>query len=96
MKTATVKAGESRVVIKRQFSSVPMIYQFSAQAADADSELSGSIEISRRRLLAKLPTETIQLQVENIISAGFWDTFVTVTVHAEQDLIITSKGRLPR
>jgi len=95
MKTATIKAGESRVVIRRQFSSVPMDYRFSAQAVDADSEPSGSIEISRRRLFAKIPNETTQLKAENVVSAGLWDTFVTVTVHADRDLVITSKGRLP-
>ena len=95
MNTAPLKADESLVIVKRQFSSVPMEYRFSAQATAEGNDPAGRIEICRRRVLSKLPTETLPLLAENTVAAGFWDTFVTVTVHADQDLVISSKQRFP-
>ncbi|MAS97022.1 MAG: hypothetical protein CMO55_27845 [Verrucomicrobiales bacterium] len=94
MKEVELKAGEKRIVVKRQFSSVPMEYHFQARPADPSLPLKGQVSIDRNKIFSHPPVENIALREQNSISAGFWDTFVTVTVQAEEDLIVSSK-RIP-
>lgn len=94
MKEVALKTGESRVVVKRQFSSVPMEYHFQARPADPNAPLKGRVEIDRNKIFSHPPKESLPLTENNTISAGFWDTFVTVTVTAEEDLVVCSK-RMP-
>ena len=94
MKEATVPAGESQVVVRRQFSSMPMEYRFTARSAEAGREPAGTVEIKRSKIFSSPPPETVPLQAENVVTAGFWDNHVTVTVHAEEDVVVAS-DRLP-
>lgn len=94
MKEATLSPGQSRIVIRREFSSVPMSYRFTARPTSDGGELRGTVEIRRTRIFSKAPPETFPLQPENQVAAGFWDTFVTVTVHAESEMIVAS-NRMP-
>jgi len=94
MKEVTLSAGESRVVVRRQFSSVPMEYRFTARSALSDAMPLGTVEIKRWKTFTSPPVETLPLKTENIVTAGFRDTHVTVTVHADENLILAS-NRLP-
>lgn len=96
MRPTILRAGESRVVVNRQFSSVPMDYRFYAEStADTSTAPIGTIEIVRRKVLASEMPEIRDLLAENIVSAGFWDTFVKVTVHAKEDLTLSGKPISP-
>ena len=92
-KSVEIKAGQKLKIFSRSFSSIPIEYQFQARAIDG-SEPDGQIKISRRQLVFPAVVETIPLQKDNIIKAGYWDTFVSAYVTANQDLIIedTSKN----
>lgn len=87
-----LKAGERVEVINRRFSSVPMVYEFSAEPKDGDV-LSGEVEIEVKKTLFSRPSQTVALQRNNVIKASMWDTFVKVSVTAGYDLQLTIPNR---
>lgn len=91
-KSIKISAGERRKILSRSFSSIPIEYQFRAYTVD-DGEIDGEIEIRRRQLIFPAVVERIPLQKENTLVAGYWDTFVSAYVEANQDLIIEGSQR---
>lgn len=69
-----------------------MDYRFEAQASSDDTSL-GEVEISVRRVLGKRRSRRQPLQTENMVHAGYWDTFVDIHVEAACDLELTTPSR---
>ena len=89
MKEIEATAGQRVAVIRRAFSSVPMEYRFQARAAKPGQAVSGTVEVRKSRwILPGVPT-TQPLQATNVVSAGFWNTFVSVDVVPAVESVIT-------
>ena len=87
--TIFVQAGEKIEIFKRRFSSVPMTYNFSAQAIGS-KPLSGSLEVHRRKsVLLNQQVKTAEVKRQNTVHASMWDTFLTIYVIAENDMNIS-------
>lgn len=87
-----VQAGEKVELFSRSFSSVPMEYQFNAEAVSVNN-LSGWVEIETKKMVFKKPKIVLQLQKTNVVKASMWDTFVKVYVVADCDLTISIPKR---
>ncbi|RZM79653.1 hypothetical protein [Leptolyngbya iicbica] len=88
-----LQAGETTVIYRRNFSSVPTQIRFEAIATDGTSP-SGTVEIRGSQWIFPKPPQQQPLQAMNTVEAGFWDTFFAIAVTADTDLIITrSKGQ---
>ena len=85
--------GQRLKVIRRSFSSVPMDYRFSARAKAPGDRLAGVVEIRKSRWIIPGPSTAHPLQATNVVSAGFWNTFVSVDVIPNVDAVITIEGR---
>ena len=92
MKEIRAAAGQRVRVIRRAFSSVPMDYRFHARAAKPGETLAGTIEVRRSRWILPGSPVALALQATNVVSAGFWDTFVAADVVPGVDTIITIHG----
>ncbi|MEM6433795.1 MAG: hypothetical protein AAF773_08085 [Cyanobacteria bacterium P01_D01_bin.115] len=91
-KTIRLKAGESAKIFHRSLSSMPMDFRFQALALDG-GQPDGEIEIRGSNwIFLKSPVRQ-PLQEHNIVHAGFWDTFFTVSVIAHGELEITTPKR---
>jgi hypothetical protein len=86
-------AGQRVAVIRRAFSSVPMDYRFSARAAIPGETPGGTDEIRKSRWILPGSPANPPLQPSNIVSAAFWNTFVSVDIVPEVDAIVTVEGR---
>lgn len=86
-------AGQRVAVIRRAFSSVPMDYRFSARAAIPGETLGGTVEIRKSRWILPGSPANLPLQPSNIVSAGFWNTFVSIDVIPEVDAVVTVENR---
>ncbi|MBI3918608.1 MAG: hypothetical protein HY322_16570 [Betaproteobacteria bacterium] len=96
MKQIHAAAGKRVPVIRRAFSSIPMDYRFSARAAIPGETLGGTVEIRKSRWILPGSPANLPLQPSNIVSAGFWNTFVSVDVIPEVDAIVGFQlNRLP-
>jgi hypothetical protein len=89
-------AGQRIAIIRRAFSSVPMDYRFSARAEKADQPLVGRVEIRKSRWVIPGSPATLPLQHSNVVSAGFWNTFLSVDVISEVDVVLTTERRSGR
>ncbi len=85
-------AGRRVAVIRRALSSVPMDYTFSVAAAAAAQTVSGTVEIRKSRWIIPGSPVTLPLQENNVVSAGFWNTFMSVDVVPAVDVVITTGG----
>jgi hypothetical protein len=94
MTNISVKAGERVAVVRRAFSSVPMEYRFSARAAVPGQALRGSVEVKKSRWIIPGSPETSPLLENNVVSAGIWNTFVSVDVIPDVEVIITTGRRM--
>ncbi len=92
MKEITVVAGSRVAIIRRAFSSVPLDYRFSATAAMPGQTLSGTVEVKKSRWLLPGPLEKRSLQANNVVTAGMWNTFMSVDVVPDVDIVITMEG----
>ncbi|WP_204140993.1 hypothetical protein [Halomicronema sp. CCY15110] len=92
VKQIHLKAGETTVVYRRNFSSVPMQIHFEAIAANGHPP-QGTVEIRGSQWI--FPKSPVQqpLQAMNTVEAGFWDTFFAIAVTADTDLTITRANR---
>jgi len=86
-------AGSRVAVVRRAFSSVPMDYAFSARAATPGQTVSGTVEIRKSSWIIPGSPATLPLQENNIVSAGLWNTFMSVDVIPDVDVVITTEGR---
>ena len=86
-------AGQRVAIIRRAFSSVPMDYAFSARAATPGQTMSGAIEIRKSRWIVPGLPMKLPLQENNVVSAGFWTTFMSVDVVPDVDVVITTERR---
>ena len=90
-------AGKRVAIIRRAFSSVPLHYRFSAKPAVPGQALSGSVEVKKSRWILPGPLEKHSLQENNVVTAGMWNTFMSVDVVPDVDIVITMEGwRLTR
>ena len=92
MKQIHAAAGQRVPVIRRAFSSMPIDYRFSARAAVTSESLGGMVEIRKSRWILPGAPVKLPLQASNMVSAGFWNTFVSVDVVPEVDAIVTVEG----
>ncbi|MGF1600768.1 MAG: hypothetical protein ACFCU8_01905 [Thermosynechococcaceae cyanobacterium] len=89
MKTVTIKAGDKTRIIHRQFSSLTTIYSFEATPTMQDGYLAGTIVVKGSDWIFSKPSKTMPLQACNTATAGIWDTFFSVYVIPEVDVVIT-------
>ena len=92
MRQIEAKAGQRVVVIRRAFSSVPMQYRFEARAARPGQAISGTVEVRKSRWILPGAPSTQPLQATNVVSAGFWNTFMSVDVIPAVESVITTDG----
>lgn len=85
-------AGRRIAIIRRALSSVPMDYVFSATAATPGAPVSGTVEIRKSHWIIPGSPTTIPLQQSNVVSAGLWNTFMSVDVIPAVDVVITTGG----
>ncbi len=91
-KTISLQSGEKATLFTRSLSSVPMSYHFQATARDVNT-LDGDIEIRGSRWVFRTPPSTQRLQAHNVVHAGVWDTFFSVSVIARCDMDVTIPTR---
>jgi len=70
-----------------------MDYRFSARAAIPGETLGGTVEIRKSRWILPGSPANLPLQPSNIVSAGFWNTFVSIDVIPEVDAIVIVEDR---
>jgi hypothetical protein len=89
MKEKTViRADEKTKIFSRRFSSVPMTYEFTAKPVGT-GELSGEIGVEITQTLFRKKSLSIPLQVDNVVKATLWDTFMDVYITADVDVEVT-------
>ncbi len=88
----TIAKGEKVELFSRSFSSVPMTYEFKAEAKSSE-HLSGTIEIETKQSLFRKPKRFLKVEENNVIKATMWDTFVRVYVVAYSDMQISIPKR---
>jgi hypothetical protein len=87
-----LQAGETTVIYRRNFSSVPALIHFEAIAANGNPP-QGTVEIRGSQWIFPKPPQQQPLQAMNTVEAGFWDTFFAIAVTADTDLTITRSHR---
>ena len=92
MTNINAAAGRRVAVIRRAFSSVPMDYSFSVTAAIPGETVSGTIEIRKSHWIIPGSPGTLPLQENNVVSAGLWNTFMSVDVIPDVDVVISTGG----
>lgn len=93
MKEIKAAAGQRVRVVRRAFSSVPIDYRFQAKAAKPGETLAGTIEVRKSRWMIPGTPAPFPLHANNLVQAGFWNTFMTVDVVPAVDTVITVEGR---
>ena len=88
--------GQRVKVIRRSFSSMPMDYRFSARASSPHDRLAGVVEIRKSRWIVPGRRTAHPLLANNVASAGFWNTSVSVDVMPDIDAVITIEERRVR
>jgi hypothetical protein len=92
VKQLSLKAGETTVIYRRNFSSVPMQIHFEAIATHGHPP-QGTVEIRGSQWIFPKPPVQQPLHAMNTVKAGFWDTFFAIAVTADTDLTIVLPGR---
>ena len=93
MKEIRAAAGQRVAVVRRAFSSVPVDYRFGARAERSGQRLAGVVEVRKSSwILPGTPVQT-PLEANNLVSAGFWNTFMSVDVIPDIDTVITLERR---
>lgn len=84
-----IAAGQRTEVYRRNFSSIPATICFEARTVAEGASLDGSIEVQGSNwVFSKAPVAT-PLQASNCVEKGYWDTFYSVYVTAETDVVVT-------
>lgn len=97
-RTITLRSGETALIYRRRFSSLVMDIRFQAIALNAEPA-AGEVTIQGSTWIFPKPPVIQPLQEQNVVRAGFWDTFFKISVTAHTDLEITAPGKavdLPR
>lgn len=85
----TIPAGQRTRIIHRTFSSIPATICFDA-CGIADGDLpAGTLEIQGSNWVFPKDAVFTPLQATNCVEKGYWDTFYSVYVTAETDLVVT-------
>ena len=90
--TIRLHAREKATILSRRFSSLPMAYHFQARAIEGTSP-DGEVEIRGSHWIFRKPPSTQPLQEDNVVRAGFWDSFFSVVVIAHADIEVTYPNR---
>jgi len=83
-----IKAGERKRIIRKFSSSIVATYKFSAEPVDSNDNISGKIEVKGSNWLFPKSAETQDLQQQNSVQKGMWDTFYSVFVTPDVDVKI--------
>ncbi|MEM7770496.1 MAG: hypothetical protein AAF327_08300 [Cyanobacteria bacterium P01_A01_bin.37] len=89
MKEIQIAAGCKTRIIQRQFSSLAMTYTFDAVPMSQDNYLAGTVEIKGSTWIFPKPIQRVPLKPSNTVTAGFWDTFFSVDVIPEVNVVIS-------
>lgn len=85
----TIPVGQRTRIIHRTFSSIPATICFDARGV-ADGDLpAGTLEIQGSNWVFPKDAVFTPLQTANCVEKGYWDTFYSVYVIAETDLVVT-------
>ena len=87
-------AGRRVAIVRRALSSVPMDYRFSARAAIPGQVMGGSVEVRKSSWIFPGQPVKLPLQENNVVSAGLWNTFMSVDVVPDVDVVITTGSRI--
>ena len=86
-----IPGGHRRIILKRRFSSVPLDYHFSIKPAHPGESVSGVVEVKGSRWFFPKTVKIIPLREDLMVSAGYWDTFFTVAVIPDHDVVVTQE-----
>ena len=89
MQEIQIAAGCKTRIIRRQFSSLTTTYTFDAAPMIQNSHLVGTVEIKGSNWIFPKPVQRAPLQPSNVVTAGVWDTFFSVYVFPEVDVVIS-------
>ncbi len=89
MTTLEIKAGERKRIIRKFSSSIVATYKFSVEPVNPSEDISGTVEIKGSNWLFPKPAETQELQQQNSVEKGMWDTFYSVFVTPDVDVNIS-------
>ncbi len=87
MKEIQIAAGCKTRIIRRQFSSLATTYTF--EAVPVSGDLAGTVEIKGSDWIFPKSAKRVPLQPSNRVTAGVWDTFFSVYVIPEVDVVVT-------
>ncbi len=94
MKVVEVRAGERRRIISALSSSMPTTYRFRAETDEG--EPSGTIEVQGSNWVFPKAPVTTDLEADNVVDKGVWDTKFSITVIPDVDVRITIERRSTR
>lgn len=89
MQKLQIAAGCKRQIVRRQFSSLVTTYTFDAAPILPNSYLTGTVEIKGSNWIFPKSIERVPLQPSNTVTAGVWDTFFSIYVIPEIDVVIS-------
>jgi len=84
----TVAAGERSLVVRRRFSSVPLVFDIDVAAVDGTPP-TGTLERSGSRWIFGRTKALVPLGARNRVVKGFWDTFFDVYVTPDRAVTVT-------
>ena len=93
MKRIQVPAGCKTRIIRRRFSSLMMTYIFDAAPTIQDDDLMGTVEVRGADWIFPKSPQRMPLQSRNTVTAGIWDTFFSVYVIPDVDVVISLPSR---
>ncbi|MEO0987330.1 MAG: hypothetical protein AAFY20_17520 [Cyanobacteria bacterium J06639_14] len=89
MREIQIAAGYKTRIIRRQFSSLATSYTFNVVPATQNSHLVGTVEIKGSNWIFPKSIQRVPLKPINTVTAGVWDTFFSVYVIPEVDVVIS-------
>lgn len=89
MKEIQIAAGHKTRIIRRQFSSLATTYTFEVVPANPNDGLVGTLEVKGSDWIFPKAAKRVPLQPNNRVTAGVWDTFFSVYVIPEVDVVVT-------
>jgi hypothetical protein len=93
MKTIRVEAGKATKIIGKFSNSIAATYEFTATCELSNHTPTGTIDIRGSNWIFPKASTIQPLQVENTVSKSMWDTFFSVYVSSDHDVIITMKNQ---
>ncbi len=70
-----------------------MTYRFRAEPLADDGEVSGTVEVKGSNWIFPKPPVIVDLEADNAVDKGTWDTFFEVTVVPDRDVRIVMEER---